>query len=329
VLVGGDDRMVKVHVHNERPDEVISYGLSLGTLTRITIENLDSMARRRARGAGGGVRRRGDGYARRPRRRGRNGTVAVATQPAVSRSTELVGTGRLAPSANGARGGCGCAAERSGVDEDSAGDRRRGRRRRPREAVPDFGVSPHRPWGPDRQPEHRRAAADRPSATSRGDPLPNNPNVRFAAEQAAGSARTAASSSSRPGTRPRASPRCSRSIADLDAAANVEPMTAAGRGLATVQVTEAVRDAKIGGRRSGRARRSRSTRRRARRGRRRPRSRGPEGGRGVPGGVELVTLYYGEDATLLEAEAIARSGSASGSGATSRSSTAASRTTAT
>ena len=33
----------------------------------------------------------------------------------------------------------------------------------------------------------------------------------------------------------------------LDAAANVEPMTAAGRGLATVQVTEAVRDAKIGG----------------------------------------------------------------------------------
>ena len=36
--------MAKVHVHNERPDEVIAYGLSLGTLTRITVENLDTMA---------------------------------------------------------------------------------------------------------------------------------------------------------------------------------------------------------------------------------------------------------------------------------------------
>ena len=36
--------MVKVHVHNERPDQVIAYGLSLGTLTRITVENLDTMA---------------------------------------------------------------------------------------------------------------------------------------------------------------------------------------------------------------------------------------------------------------------------------------------
>jgi DAK2 domain fusion protein YloV len=44
VLVGGDGRLVKVHIHNEHPDEVIALGLSLGTLTRITIENLDAMA---------------------------------------------------------------------------------------------------------------------------------------------------------------------------------------------------------------------------------------------------------------------------------------------
>jgi dihydroxyacetone kinase-like predicted kinase len=44
ILVGGDARMVKVHVHNERPDEVIAYGLSLGILTRISVENLDTMA---------------------------------------------------------------------------------------------------------------------------------------------------------------------------------------------------------------------------------------------------------------------------------------------
>ena len=41
VLVAGDRTAVKVHVHNERPDEIIAYGLSLGTLSRISIENLD------------------------------------------------------------------------------------------------------------------------------------------------------------------------------------------------------------------------------------------------------------------------------------------------
>jgi DAK2 domain fusion protein YloV len=44
VLVAGDDRAVKIHVHNERPDEVISYGLTLGSLNRINIENLDRQA---------------------------------------------------------------------------------------------------------------------------------------------------------------------------------------------------------------------------------------------------------------------------------------------
>ncbi len=41
VLVAGDTRAVKVHVHNDRPDQVVAYGLALGSLTRITIENLD------------------------------------------------------------------------------------------------------------------------------------------------------------------------------------------------------------------------------------------------------------------------------------------------
>src|SRR4051794_36841516 len=52
VLVAGDERAVKVHVHNERPDEVISYGLGLGSLSRIVVENLDRQAtdvRERAR----------------------------------------------------------------------------------------------------------------------------------------------------------------------------------------------------------------------------------------------------------------------------------------
>ena len=44
VLVAGDERAAKVHIHNERPDKVISYGLTLGTLSRIGVENLDRQA---------------------------------------------------------------------------------------------------------------------------------------------------------------------------------------------------------------------------------------------------------------------------------------------
>ena len=42
VLVAGDARAIKVHIHNERPDQVLAYALGLGTLSKITIENLDT-----------------------------------------------------------------------------------------------------------------------------------------------------------------------------------------------------------------------------------------------------------------------------------------------
>lgn len=45
VLVAGDPRAVKVHVHNERPDQVIAYGLEQGAISRISVENLDNQAR--------------------------------------------------------------------------------------------------------------------------------------------------------------------------------------------------------------------------------------------------------------------------------------------
>ena len=45
VLVAGDGRAAKIHVHNERPDLVIGYGLTLGALSRISVENLDDQAR--------------------------------------------------------------------------------------------------------------------------------------------------------------------------------------------------------------------------------------------------------------------------------------------
>src|SRR5204863_8631886 len=45
VLVAGDSAALKIHVHNEHPDGVIAYGLSLGTLSRVSIANLDHQAR--------------------------------------------------------------------------------------------------------------------------------------------------------------------------------------------------------------------------------------------------------------------------------------------
>lgn len=50
VLVAGDDTTCKVHVHNLRPDEVLAYGISLGEVRAVTIENLDQQSAERATG---------------------------------------------------------------------------------------------------------------------------------------------------------------------------------------------------------------------------------------------------------------------------------------
>ena len=43
--MAGDQRAVKVHVHNDRPDLVIGHGLGLGALSKVSVENLDNQAR--------------------------------------------------------------------------------------------------------------------------------------------------------------------------------------------------------------------------------------------------------------------------------------------
>ena len=136
--------------------------------------------------------------------------------------------------------------------------------------------------------------------------LPNNPNVRLAAEQAA---RLCEDRRLVVVPTRNAAEGVAAVLAydpDADAAANAEPMTRAGRGLATVQVTEAVRDAKIGGTKVKKGQTI---------------ALDPDDGlvavdgdrdkavlkavATFPAGSELVTLYYGEDATLAEAEAVA------------------------
>ncbi len=312
VLVGGDGAMVKVHVHNERPDEVIAFGLSLGTLTRITVENLDTMADdvREARasefvgahGAGGASATPAGvsvAVAEGPKRtrRSTTPTVDVPTKP-------VVGDDLTEPSGNGAHGPAPVEIDPAlgpAIVAVVAGDGLE-------KLFRDFGVSHIVRGGQTANPSTGELLKIARLAKSREVILlPNNPNVRLAAEQAARicddrrlvvvPTRNAAEG-------------VAALLAfdpDGDAAANVEPMTAAGRGLATVQVTEAVRDAKIGGMK---VRKGQTI------------ALDPDDGlvaadkdrdRAVlkavetfPAGTELVTLYYGEDATLLEAEAIAR-----------------------
>ena len=50
VLVAGDERVCKVHVHNARPDEILAYGFSVGDVGAVTIENLDAQSAERATG---------------------------------------------------------------------------------------------------------------------------------------------------------------------------------------------------------------------------------------------------------------------------------------
>ena len=93
----------------------------------------------------------------------------------------------------------------------------------------------------------------------------------------------------------------------LDAAANAGPMTEASRAIQSVQVTEAVRNATIGGKKVKQGQTI---------------ALDPDDGlvavhsdpdkavlaaiASFQAGFELITLYYGADATLAEAEAMSR-----------------------
>ena len=294
VLVAGDAWALKVHVHNERPDEVIALGLGLGSLSRISVENLDNQARdvREARAtefttaetpadvASGAevapdaapVGRPSDGDAL--VETSRNGTGAAEEAPV-----------RAGPAVVAVVAGDGLARifEEFGVDQILRGGQT---------ANPSTG-------------ELLRVA--RLARAREVIILPNNPNVRLAAEQAA-----KVCDDKRIVVVPTRN--AAEGIAALlaldptiDAAANVAPMTDAGRGLQTFQVTEAVRNATIGG---TKVRHGQTI------------ALDPDDGlvavdgnrdkavlkavAALKPGVELITLYYGSDATLAEAEAIAR-----------------------
>jgi uncharacterized protein len=303
VLVGGDGRMVKVHVHNERPDEVIAYGLSLGSLTRITVENLDTMADdvREARA----TEFVGNGATPDRARVGAPAAgVAVAARTATATEPDQLPRARaLVPDANGSHG-----PETVEVDPELgpaivavvAGD---GLER----ILLDSGAHHIVRGGQTANPSTGELLRIARLAKAREVIiLPNNPNVRLAAEQAASicADRRLVVVPTRNAAEGLAALLAYKPT--LDAAANVGPMTTAARDITTVQVTEAVRDARIGGRK---VRKGQTI------------VLDPDDGlvavdkeaeRAVmqavetfPAGIGNVTIYYGADGSLMDAEALA------------------------
>ena len=275
VLVAGDRRALKVHVHNERPDLVIGYGLSVGALSRISIENLDNQARdiRETR------------------------ATAFTSEAPTAASAAPESAASPAP-----------ATPALGVVAVVAGDGLAAIFR-------DFGVAAVVQGGQSANPSTGElleaiGAVD----ASEIIVLPNNPNVVLAARQVA-------SMTDRPvtvvPTRNAAEGFAALLALDpsLDAAANAGSMGEAARAIQTLAVTEAVRDATIGGRKVKRGQTI---------------ALGPDDGLLAAGndrdktvlegvaafdaGFELLTLFYGDGADLAEAEAMARRIGAASSG---------------
>jgi hypothetical protein len=269
VLVAGDARALKVHVHNERPDQIIGYGLTLGSLSRISVENLDNQARdvRETRAAAF----TGDDGAAAPA-----DASGVAPQAAPAAGTLPLGVIAVVA-------GEGLAA-----------------------IFRDFGVSSVVQGGQSANPSTGELLEAVKAIDAREILiLPNNPNVVLAARQVAGM-------SERPvivvPTRNAAEGFAALLALDptADAATNAGPMTEASRAIQTVVVTEAVRDATIGGRKVKHGQTI---------------ALDPDDGlvavngdrekavlaamSALKPGFELVTLFYGDGADLAEAESMA------------------------
>jgi DAK2 domain fusion protein YloV len=271
VLVAGDARALKVHVHNERPDLVIAYGLGLGTLSRISVENLDNQARdvRETRAAAfTGAEDLGAASAGDPA--DANGHDPATDLPSLAVIAVTAGDGLAA-------------------------------------IFRDFGVASVVQGGQSANPSTGELLEAVSAVPAREVLLlPNNPNVVLAARQVA-------SMTERPvgvvPTRNAAEGFAALLALDptLDAAANVAPMTEAGRAIQTIVVTEAVRDATIGGRKVKHGQTI---------------ALDPDDGliavdgdrekavlaamTALQPGFELVTVFYGDGADLAEAELMAR-----------------------
>ena len=289
VLVAGDAQVAKVHVHNDLPHLVIEHGLALGTMSRITIENLDGQATdvREAKaaafvGQAGGSP--GAGAMVVPVAVSEGGPTRRSFADPVPATRFALGIVAVAPSE-------GMAA----ILVDTA------------TAFREYGAFRVVRGGQSANPSTGELL-DAVRATQADELLilPNNPNVVLAARQVA-------SMTERPvhvvPTR-----NCAEGVAALfeldhlrSAEQNAGRMTEAGRDVQTMQVTEAVRDATVSGHKvkkgqvivldpdDGLLAVDNDAERAvlAALGRLEP-------------GFSLITIYYGEDSSLDEAERLSR-----------------------
>ena len=275
VLVAGDGRALKVHVHNERPDLVIGYGLGLGDLSRITVENLDNQAQdvretRAAEFTGAAPPPPTEGSIARPEPVSTNGSGPATDLPSLAVVAVASGDGLAA-------------------------------------IFRDFGVASVVQGGQSNNPSTGELLDAVGKVQAREVLLlPNNPNVVLAARQVASMTERAVEVVP---TRNAAEGFAALLALDpgMDAATNVGPMTEAGRAIQSVVVTEAVRDATIGGKKVKRGQTI---------------ALDPDDGlvavdndrekavlkamTALTPGYELVTMFYGDGADLAEAEAMAK-----------------------
>ena len=257
VLVAGDARAIKVHIHNERPDQVLTYALGLGTLSKITVENLDQQTEdvRETRAAA---------FA------GSDGTTPAGSPSPLAIVAVAAGEGLAA-------------------------------------IFRDFGVHKVVYGGQAANPSTGELLEAVKSVDAKEVLLlPNNPNVVLAARQVT-------SLIDRPvavvATRNAAEGFAALLALDPDkgAAENATEMTAAGRAIQSLSVTQAVRDATIGGRKVKKGQTI---------------ALDPDDGlvavhddpstavleavKALQPGFELITVYYGDGGDLAGTEALAR-----------------------
>ena len=284
VLVAGDARAIKVHIHNERPDQVLAYALGLGQLSKISVENLDQQASdvRETRAAAFA----GDG-AGPAANAGEDGTaVADAAAPAAS---------------DGSSGGAAVAETLPlAVVAVAAGEGLAAIFR-------DFGVQRVVYGGQTANPSTGELLEAVKSVDAREVLLlPNNPNVVLAARQVTALVDKPVAVVA---TRNAAEGFAAMLALDPDkgAADNAVEMTAAGRAIQTIAVTEAVRDATVSGKK---VRKGQTI------------ALDPDDGlvavhnepatavlnavKKLNPGFELITLYYGDGGDLAGTEALAR-----------------------
>jgi uncharacterized protein len=284
VLVAGDARAIKVHIHNERPDLVLAYALGLGQLSKISVENLDQQA----------------SEVRETRAAAFAGDRVVTPARATEAGTTTVDAGADGPSDGAGNGGAAAQAVPLAVVAVAAGEGLAAIFR-------DFGVQKVVYGGQSANPSTGELLDAVKSVDAREILLlPNNPNVVLAARQVG-------SLLDRPvavvATRNAAEGFAAMLALDPDksAADNAVAMTAAGRAIQSLAVTEAVRDATVSGKK---VRKGQTI------------ALDPDDGlvavandpqtavlnavKKLNPGFELITVYYGDGGDLAGTEALAR-----------------------